>query len=350
MTDLTDRHSRPATTSPSFSVRLLRVTNDRQFVAVVVQLLADAGFEVCLFGGWAEELLGTGGPRPHGDIDLLVIDADLGALDAWLRQHNEIGAKRLPHKRAVLLDGVLVEMFLVQRVGKGAEMLWWGTYAIRWPLFATRMAEGLPIAAKSVLDAFRCEHHLLPSGLWDHDFHPDETDVRIFVNPPDGILRRDDSVVVTEAHHGDFVLRHYAFPDRWFKINMTTDLGGRPAVHADDGFAFNCDIATPMHVDGVNIHAADLFLDVLVDPDGRSFVVTDRDEFTEAIGAGLVSRREAVAAEAHLGDLLAMIQGGELIRWLDAQCAFAPSPAPPALPIARGPITPNVAAGTRPSW
>lgn len=198
------------------------------------------------------------------------------------------------------------------------------------------------------LRPFRRDHDLVPAGLWDHDFHPDEADVRIFVNPPDGVRRRDEKAVVTEALYGDLVLRHYAFADRWFKINVTIDLDGRPTEQ--DGSAFNCDIATPMQTDGVSICAVDLFLDVLVDATGRSFDVTDRDQFVEAVAGGLVSEREAAEAERHLRDLVALIRQGGLIRWLDGQFGFGPTSPPPALPTARGPVTAHVAVGKRPSW
>lgn len=47
------------------------------------------------------------------------------------------------------------------------------------------------------------------------------------------------------------MLRHYAFADHWFKVNVTTDSGGRVIETGDDSqrFAFNCDIAT-QEVDG----------------------------------------------------------------------------------------------------
>jgi len=201
-----------------------------------------------------------------------------------------------------------------------------------------------------MLTAYRNGRSHRPQGLWDHDFHPDEPDVRVFVVPPTGVLRRSDSMVVTEARHGDYVLRHYAFADHWFKINVTTDLEGRPAVYGEDRFTFNCDIATPMVRDGVSVYAVDLFLDVLVDRPGRAFEVTDREEFHGAVEQGLVSSREAVAAEAHLAELLVLIRRGELLSWLERRCPFAPSSAPPALPVARSALAPVVAARTRPSW
>lgn len=141
---------------------------------------------------------------------------------------------------------------------------------------------------------------------------------------------------MTEARHGEHVLRHYAFEDRWFKINVTTDLDGRPAIYGDDGFTFNCDIATPMLRNGGAVYAVDLFLDVLVDVTGRSWQVVDRDEFVQAVREGLVSEREASYAEAHPAALLEMVSSGELLAWLHALCPFAPSSAPFALPMVRG--------------
>ncbi|MGO8860014.1 MAG: hypothetical protein ACLQRH_04480 [Acidimicrobiales bacterium] len=40
------------------------MTNDFQFLASVVVELLDADYDVDVFGGWAEELLGLTVPRP----------------------------------------------------------------------------------------------------------------------------------------------------------------------------------------------------------------------------------------------------------------------------------------------
>ena len=188
------------------------------------------------------------------------------------------------------------------------------------------------------------------SATRDHDFHPDEADVRVFVVPPQGVLRCDFDLLVTECRTGTFVLRHYAFADRWFKVNVTTDLDGMPSVYGDDGFTFNCDIATPMLREGLNVYAVDLFLDVLVDRAGRTFEVTDREEFLLAVDRGLVSEHEAAMAEIHLEELLGIIRRGDLLSWLDAHHPFGPTSAPASLPMARCPISPAVAPGLRPSW
>lgn len=76
--------------------------------------------------------------------------------------------------------------------------------------------------------------------------------MRIFRTPSPGVLRLDDSVAVSEAVYDGVVLRHYAFAGHWFKVNVTTGLGGRLTETGDAGrrFAVNCDIATPMERDG----------------------------------------------------------------------------------------------------
>jgi hypothetical protein len=128
----------------------------------------------------------------------------------------------------------------------------------------------------------------------DFDFHPDESTVRVFTTPEPGVLRLDDDVAITEAVESGVVLRHYAFGDRWFKINVTTDLQGSLVETGDpqNRFAFNCDIATPMERDGTATYGVDLFVDVLVRADLRSVHVGDEDEFQQALADGLVSPSE----------------------------------------------------------
>lgn len=79
------------------------------------RLVEAAGFQVALVGGWSRELLGLESPRAHADIDLVLTDVDIAALDEWLGSKEEIVAKRFPHKRAFLLGGAMVELHLVTR-------------------------------------------------------------------------------------------------------------------------------------------------------------------------------------------------------------------------------------------
>lgn len=188
--------------------------------------------------------------------------------------------------------------------------------------------------------------------LVDYDFHPDEPTVRAFRTPTPGVLRADGAVVVTEARHGDVVLRHYAFADLWFKINVTVDLLGRPIETGDIGrrFAFNCDIATPAEIDGGEVYAVDLFIDVLVRQDGKTRTITDEDEFDAMVAQGRISPTEARGARRGLRHLLTTIDSGRLFSWLDELVPFGTSTAPVALPMERAPIPVRLLPGHRRTW
>ncbi len=192
--------------------------------------------------------------------------------------------------------------------------------------------------------------------LLDYDYHPPDR-LQLFTIERNGVLRADDEVLVTEALHGDVVLRHYAFADRWFKVNCTTDVSGRlteVGSTAGDGspFAFNCDIATPMLREGDAVFSVDLWLDVLVREDGRSYRVADTASFEHAVEQGLLSRGEARCAKRGLRELVQLIERGELLRFLADVCPFRPSTAPPALPMRVVPTTgkPLIEPHRRPTW
>ena len=192
--------------------------------------------------------------------------------------------------------------------------------------------------------------------LLDYDYHPPDR-LQLFTIERDGVLRSDDEVLVTEALHGDVVLRHYAFADRWFKVNCTTDVLGRlteAGSTAGDAppFAFNCDIATPMLRDGDAVFAVDLWLDVLVREDGRSYRVADTASFGHALEQGLLSKREARCAKGALRELVELIERGALVAFLADICPFRPSTAPPAIPmrLLSGAQSPLIEPDRRPTW
>jgi hypothetical protein len=115
--------------------------NDLDFVYDVVDLLAERGVHVWVFGGWAEQLLGLDGPRRHVDIDFLYPAESFDEVDTldlpW------ISGKHFPHKRAFAHDGVLAELLLVQRDAGGhytdfpggrhrwASDVLWGVHGLR---------------------------------------------------------------------------------------------------------------------------------------------------------------------------------------------------------------------------
>lgn len=176
--------------------------------------------------------------------------------------------------------------------------------------------------------------------------------MRVFTTPESGVLRLDDDVAVTEAVESGAVLRHYAFGDRWFKINVTTDLQGRLIETGDPNnrFAFNCDIATPMERDGSATYAVDLFMDVLVRVDLRSLHVGDEDEFEQALADGLISPSEATQAWRGLAQLLELVESERLLPWLDELCPFGPCEPPEAPPMLREQIPTRLLPQHRRSW
>lgn len=137
------------------------VRNDITRVREIVAGLAEAGFRPAVFGGWAEELHRVSRPRPHRDIDLLVVDPDMSNLDVFVGERGEIGAKSWTHKRAFIAAGVLVELFIVNTVDDRPITHFWGTYRYEWPDIGPDEIDGLPVASVAALDAYRHDHALI---------------------------------------------------------------------------------------------------------------------------------------------------------------------------------------------
>jgi hypothetical protein len=135
--------------------------NDLPFVERVLALLADEEIAAWVFGGWAEELLGLAEPRPHGDVDLLVAADDWRAVDRFLERLDEIPAKRLGHKRGFVLDGVMVELFLVRRDHEGLFTIFWGARR-PWPGDTLDRDRPLPVASAAVVAGYRARHPKRP--------------------------------------------------------------------------------------------------------------------------------------------------------------------------------------------
>ena len=173
------------------------------------------------------------------------------------------------------------------------------------------------------------------------------------------MLRHDSAALGTEAVYDNTVLRHYAFANEWFKVNITTDRAGRfleaPTTTDVPAFAFNCDIAIPMLRSGGAVHAAvhavDLSADVLVRADGTTFATVDRAGLDAARAHGLISAREHRFGVEGLARLIDLIQRHALVSFLNEICPFGPTSALPALPMAVAPLAdvPLLRPGQRPT-
>ncbi len=126
--------------------------NDLALVERAVHLLASRGLDTWVSGGWGEKLRGLILPRAHADVDLLYPASDWSEADALYLDWIE--AKRHPWKRAFSLEGVMVELFLVQR----DEWGWFTQLARRrhdWPENLLGTNGRLPVASTVALASYR---------------------------------------------------------------------------------------------------------------------------------------------------------------------------------------------------
>lgn len=126
--------------------------NDLAFIQRAVGLLDAHGINTWIFGGWGEELRGLIRPREHVDLDLLHPAEDWNAVDAlsfdWLE------GKRHPWKRAFVLEGTTVELFLVRHDERG----WYTELARRqhrWPENVLASNGQLRVASTAALASYR---------------------------------------------------------------------------------------------------------------------------------------------------------------------------------------------------
>lgn len=128
--------------------------SDARAVERIVEALSAEGLRVWLFGGWAEELLGLAEPWEHGDVDLLYVAQDFDALDELIERRGWELVKDLPHKRAIRLDDVTVDLFLVRRDEQGYFTEFEGRRH-SWPDDVVDDDSPLPIASRQSVGEFR---------------------------------------------------------------------------------------------------------------------------------------------------------------------------------------------------
>jgi hypothetical protein len=131
-------------------------TNDLPFVVRVLGLLESEGIRAWIFGGWAEELHGLRPRGAHSDVDLLYPAPAFGELDEVVARCglDEVRAKRSAFKRAFVLDGVVVELFLVRRDAHGWTTPFAG-YDHRWPHGLLSSRRGLRVACVAAVTGYR---------------------------------------------------------------------------------------------------------------------------------------------------------------------------------------------------
>jgi hypothetical protein len=126
--------------------------NDLVFVERAQTMLRARDVETWVFGGWGEELRGLIRPREHADLDLLHPAESWDDVDAL--HLDWIEGKRLPWKRAFVLDQTAVELFLVQRDERG----WYTALRRRihrWPDNVLASNGHLRVASTAALASYR---------------------------------------------------------------------------------------------------------------------------------------------------------------------------------------------------
>jgi hypothetical protein len=126
--------------------------NDLTFVERAVSLLASKGVDTWVFGGWGEELRGLIKPREHVDVDLLYPAEDWTIVDNLYLDWVE--GKRFDWKRAFRLEGITIELFLVEYDARG-----WYTQLERrrhnWPANVFSGRGRMPVASTAALAGYR---------------------------------------------------------------------------------------------------------------------------------------------------------------------------------------------------
>jgi hypothetical protein len=132
------------------------MVNDLDVVQKVLADLQLEGFKPLLIGGWAEELLGIAQPRPHEDVDVLLVDPQIERLDIYAAERGEVADGHLSHKRVCLLEGAKVELFIAHGGSGSLETLFWDRFRWTWPAnMEPVVREGLPVAPVEALRCFR---------------------------------------------------------------------------------------------------------------------------------------------------------------------------------------------------
>jgi len=126
--------------------------NDLPFVLRAVDLLRSHGVRTWLCGSWAEDLRGLRPPDRHGDLDLLYPARDWSRVDEL--RLDWMDGRKLAWMRAFVLEGTMVELFLVERDARG----WFTRLGARrhgWPddVFTTNGRVG--VASAAALAGFR---------------------------------------------------------------------------------------------------------------------------------------------------------------------------------------------------
>jgi len=147
------------------------INNTKPKLLEIVTKLQNEGLEIVVFGGWSAELQGIENARLHSDIDLLILDGDFNHLVKFITHNEWEVIKSYSHKKAFIVDSIMVEVFLVKIDDNelatefiGEE----GSVVFHWPskLFIKRTTEGtsIKLATKNAMSKYRKNHAKIHSN------------------------------------------------------------------------------------------------------------------------------------------------------------------------------------------
>ena len=155
-------------------------------VQQVMHRLENAGITTWLFGGWAEELQRLCYPRTHKDIDLLYPSSQFEKVDNWIVEQHDISLvvqKKFSHKRAFILDSIMVEILLLEPYREGHITYHYNNlYQTIWPVDTLGRiyihGHTLPVASPNALSFYRQNHASITEAyklyLEEQDFYATE--------------------------------------------------------------------------------------------------------------------------------------------------------------------------------
>ncbi|EJV74908.1 DUF402 domain-containing protein [Bacillus thuringiensis] len=150
-------------------------------------------------------------------------------------------------------------------------------------------------------------------------------EVRVFEVESSNIKLWNEEVIVFDVKVKDSntILRSYSFYKEWFEINCSFDLNGN--LLPEEGpiiWSFNCDISSPCFSKNNNVYNIDLEYDVLVNANGKDFIIVDEDDFEEAVKKKYLSQVEQNGALIGLKNLLNIIKNQNLATYLNDIYSF----------------------------
>jgi hypothetical protein len=132
-------------------------------LTAVLSWLERRSISVRVFGGWGEQLRGLSRPRAYGEIDLLYPAETWDAIDKLIADDwvKEIIGKRFAHKRAIVWQGMIVELFLVRLDDRRPYTLFWNRVRHDWPADLLGYVGDIPVASAAALGGYRAVHGLI---------------------------------------------------------------------------------------------------------------------------------------------------------------------------------------------